>query len=280
MLKSRFIVYLVEDHHDALKGLKLFLTVLGFEAQIFSSAEAFLADRDPSLPSCVILDAFLPEYDGLAVQEALADAGNGCPVIFLANTSDVPTSVRAIKAGAVDFLIRPIHQAALLHALTEAQAIDRLTRQLRDEQMEICGHLAQLTPREREVLAHVVNGRLNKQIAGDLGAAEKTIKVHRGRVMKKMGVHHIADLVRLMERAAAVPSYRPLSMLMPAPKTVPEVRKAKPAWESSCDMRRRIGKQESDVAPREIAPRNADADTRMDHLLHCLSVKGRNGVPL
>jgi FixJ family two-component response regulator len=243
MLKSNFTVYLVEDHDGALKGLKRFLSVLGLEAKCFSSAEAFLAHRNPSLPSCVILDAFLPEYDGLAVQEALANAGDGCPVIFLTSTSDVPTSVRAIKAGAVDFLIRPIQRDALLHALAEAQAIDSSGRQLRDEQMEIYSRLKRLTPRERQVLAHVVKGRLNKQIAGDLGTVEKTIKVHRGRVMQKMRVRHVADLVRLMERAAADSSYRPLSIAMPTAKGILEVRESEAnlgaVMHQRCDLRSR-----------------------------------------
>ena len=201
MAGSGFAIYLVDDDVGVLQGLHRLLHAAGFEARCFSSAEEFLAGHDPSIPSCVILDMCLPKWTGLAVQEIVANADGTCPVIFLTGKSDIATSVCAMKAGAVDFLTKPVQEEALLQAIARAQALDSAARRRHEEQRAIHQRLEQLSPRERQVLAHVVAGRRNKQIAADLGTVEKTIKVHRGRMMSKLGARHVVELVRLADRA-------------------------------------------------------------------------------
>jgi FixJ family two-component response regulator len=148
-----------------------------------------------------LFDVSMPGLDGLELQQALTAGGSQRPVIFLTGKGDIPTSVRAMRAGAIDFLTKPVSDADLLAAITRAEEDDASTRHLNAELDSINARFAILTPREREVMTHVIAGRLNKQIAGDLGTVEKTIKVHRGRVMEKMGVRSVADLVRLAEKA-------------------------------------------------------------------------------
>jgi FixJ family two-component response regulator len=143
----------------------------------------------------------MPDLDGLALQQALNTEGPHRPVIFLTGKGDIPTSVRAMRAGAIDFLTKPVNDSDLLAAIARAEEKDAQTRAANAELDSINARFARLTPREREVMTHVVSGRLNKQIAGDLGTVEKTIKVHRGRVMSKLGVRTVAELVRLAERA-------------------------------------------------------------------------------
>jgi FixJ family two-component response regulator len=147
----------------------------------------------------------MPEVDGLELQRLLFDSGIDRPIIFVTGKGDIPTSVRAMRAGAVDFLTKPVSGEALLAAVARARQLDAQARAARNETASIEALLARLTPREREVLTHVVAGRLNKQIAGDLGTVEKTIKVHRGRMMSKLGVRTVQDLVRLAERAGIRP---------------------------------------------------------------------------
>jgi FixJ family two-component response regulator len=147
----------------------------------------------------------MPDVDGLELQQLLFDSGIARPIIFVTGKGDIPTSVRAMRAGAVDFLTKPVSGDALLAAVARARQLDTQARAARDETASIEARLARLTPREREVLTHVVAGRLNKQIAGDLGTVEKTIKVHRGRMMSKLGVRTVQDLVRLAERAGIRP---------------------------------------------------------------------------
>jgi FixJ family two-component response regulator len=139
----------------------------------------------------------MPDLDGLALQKALMDGGSQRPVIFLSGTGDIPTSVSAMRAGAIDFLTKPVNDTTLLDAIGRAEQEDASSREIDAELASIQAKLATLTPREREVMTHVVAGRLNKQIAGDLGTVEKTIKVHRSRMMGKLGVRTVADLVRL-----------------------------------------------------------------------------------
>jgi FixJ family two-component response regulator len=143
----------------------------------------------------------MPDLDGLALQQALAAKGIERPVIFLTGRGDIPTTVRAMKAGAVDFLTKPVDAGALLAAIDSARERESRDREARAEMEFFTARLATLTPRERQVLGHVIAGRLNKQIAYDLGTVEKTIKVHRSRMMEKMGVRSLAELVRLAERA-------------------------------------------------------------------------------
>jgi FixJ family two-component response regulator len=152
---------------------------------------------------CAVLDVALPGLDGLALQQTLTVEGSHRPVVFITGKGDLPTSVRAMKAGAVDFLTKPVSDKDLLEAIARAQEQDATSRRSRSraELASIQAKITTLTAREREVLTHVVAGKLNKQIAGDLGTVEKTIKVHRSRVMEKLGVHTVADLVRLAEKA-------------------------------------------------------------------------------
>jgi FixJ family two-component response regulator len=196
MMCDENLVYLVDDDAGVLKSLGRLLQGEGFAVRAFQSAAGFLRAHDPDMPGCVLLDMRLPDLDGLALQQALLDSGSARPVIFMTGCADVAESVRAMKAGAVDFLTKPFGDEELLQALHSALARDREARRVRCELQRIRGRLDSLTPREHEVLQQVVDGRLNKQIAADLGIAEKTIKVHRARAMAKMGASSLADLVR------------------------------------------------------------------------------------
>lgn len=196
-----FTVFLVDDDARVLKALSRLLRAKGYDTLPFTSPQEFLAQHDAAVPGCAILDVAMPGLDGLALQQVLAAGGEQRPIIFLTGKGDIPTSVRAIKAGAIDFLTKPIKEKDLLQAIARAEEIDNQARQSRVERASIQAKISTLTPREREVLSHVVAGRLNKQIANDLGTVEKTIKVHRGRVMEKLGLRTVADLVRFAERA-------------------------------------------------------------------------------
>ena len=194
------LVYVVDDDASVRTAIGRLLRSVGLEARMFDSATEFLAFARPERPSCVVLDVRMPRLSGLDLQQALGASGAMLPIIFVSGHADVPMSVRAMKAGAVDFLPKPFHDQDLLDAVQRAIATDR-ERRLRDAELAaIRGIYETLTPREREVLAHVVSGALNKQIAGALGTSEKTIKVHRARIMDKMGVESLAELVRLAGR--------------------------------------------------------------------------------
>jgi FixJ family two-component response regulator len=177
------------------------LRAKGYDVRPFASAEEFLEGHDAAVAGCAVFDVAMPGLDGLALQQVFAAGGKQRPVIFLTGKGDIEQSVRAMKAGAVDFLTKPVRDKDLLDAIARAEQQDAGTRQTGAEVAAIEAKIATLTPREREVLTHVIAGRLNKQIAGDLGTVEKTIKVHRGRMMEKLGVHTIVDLVRLAEKA-------------------------------------------------------------------------------
>jgi FixJ family two-component response regulator len=194
-------VFLVDDDPGVLKGVSRLLRARGYAVRPYASPQAFLADHDPAIPGCAVLDVSMPGLDGLELQQALTDRGVHRPVIFITGQGDVPTSVRAMKAGALDFLTKPVSSDVLIEAITRAERTDAEARRHHAELAAIGAKLATLTPREREVLTHVVAGRLNKQIAGELGTVEKTIKVHRSRMMEKLGVRTVADLVRLAEKA-------------------------------------------------------------------------------
>jgi FixJ family two-component response regulator len=200
-----FTVFLVDDDPGVLKALSRLLRAKGYDIQSYSSAQAFLADHDPDIPGCAVLDVAMPGLDGLALQEALTKQESRRPIIFISGKADIPMSVRAMKAGAIDFLTKPLSDKDLLGAIERAKEQDAQARRRQAELSSIEIKLATLTAREREVLAHVVAGRLNKQIAGYLGTMEKTIKVHRSRMMEKLGVHTVADLVRLAQKAGIPP---------------------------------------------------------------------------
>jgi FixJ family two-component response regulator len=193
-------VFLIDDDPSILRALTRLLRANGHQVGAFRSPRDFLAQHDAMVPGCVVLDLAMPGLNGLELQTALAAAGCQRPIVFISGHGDVPSSVRAMKAGAVDFLTKPVSEENLLAAIQRAMEHDRLMRQTRAELQAIGERLNRLTPREREVFVHVVAGQLNKHIAADLGTAEKTVKVHRSRVMEKMGVRSLADLVRMAER--------------------------------------------------------------------------------
>jgi FixJ family two-component response regulator len=193
-------VRVVDDDAAVLKSLDRLLRSAGFAVTTYPSPRDFLDRHDSAAPGCVLLDLSMPGIDGLQLQAALTRAGDPCPVVFISGHGDIPASVQAMKAGAVDFLTKPFDQAQLLAAVRAAVEKDRAVREARAERSSIGARVAALTPREREVMAHVVAGDLNKQIAAELGIAEKTVKVHRARVMKKMRVGSLAALVWLVGR--------------------------------------------------------------------------------
>ena len=200
MSDSSGTVVIVDDDPSVLKGLSRLLRSAGWQSATYDSPEAFLKRHDLATPGCLILDVSMPGLDGLELQRKLADAGCPLPIVFVTGHGDVPMSVRAMRAGAVDFLIKPVDDEALLAAVGEAVEKDRSIRRAQADMAIAKERLASLTPREREVFDHVVAGQLNKQIAGDLGIVEKTIKVHRSHVMEKMGARSLAELARMAEK--------------------------------------------------------------------------------
>jgi RNA polymerase sigma factor (sigma-70 family) len=181
----------------------------GYESRGYSSPRDFLREHDPSVPGCAIIDLTMPELDGLEVQRHLAGESIKRPIIFLTGNGDIPTSVRALRAGAIDFLTKPVRRDLLLAAIARAEELDTKVRQAHSERQLIESAIAGLTPREREVLEHVIAGKLNKQIAASLGTTEKTVKVHRGRMMGKLGIRSVADLVRLAEQGGIAAALKP-----------------------------------------------------------------------
>jgi RNA polymerase sigma factor (sigma-70 family) len=194
------IIFVVDDDASVRKALKRLLTTAGLTVETFASAQEFLDRPRYDGPRCLVLDVRLPGLGGLDLQSQLTATNLRLPIIFITGHGDVPMSVRAMKAGAVDFLTKPFNDQDLLDAIQLAIERDRQIKQQRADVAEIHERVGTLTPREREVFALVVTGMLNKQIAAELGTSEKTIKVHRARVMKKMQAGSLADLVRLAER--------------------------------------------------------------------------------
>jgi len=193
-------VFLVDDDASVLNGLSRLLRQAGFDVQSYQSPSEFLDHHDAKSPGCAILDVLLGDRSGLEIQYALAARGDKRPVIFITGGGDVATGIRAMKAGAVDFLTKPVMEKDLLEAVDRALERDRLTREEGATIAAVRARVASLTPREHEVLVCVIAGRMNKQIAADLRIAEKTVKVHRARVMSKMAVRSVAELVRTMQR--------------------------------------------------------------------------------
>jgi len=194
------VVYVVDDDELVCRALARFFRSVGLEARTFPSAPAFIDYTPPDQPACLVLDVRLPGPSGLDLQSALGRARRDIPIVFLTGHGSVPTSVRAMKGGAVDFLEKPFNDQALLDCVQRALDLSREQRANRGELVEIRRRLETLTPREREVLKLVVAGKLNKQIADYLGNAEKTVKVHRGRVVQKMRADSVANLVRMTEK--------------------------------------------------------------------------------
>jgi FixJ family two-component response regulator len=193
-------VFVVDDDASVRGALARLLHSAGYQTETFASAEGFLAQSRFDAPGCILLDVRMPGLNGLELQQALTAADRQLPIVFITGHGDVPMSVRAMKAGAEDFLPKPFDDEELLKAVAQALNKSQREQNERTEVAEIRKRLSSLTPREREVLCHVVAGQLNKQIAADLSIAEKTIKVHRARVMEKMGASSLAGLVAMTGR--------------------------------------------------------------------------------
>lgn len=194
------LIHVVEDDESLRTALLRLLDAAGFEARGYASAGDFLLHPVPDRPGCVLLDVRLPGPSGLELQEALQHRGVTLPVVFLTGHADVASSVKAFKTGAVDFLTKPVARDALFEAVQRALARDTAQREARREADELRARFASLTPREREVFDHVTAGLLNKQIAGAMPIAERTVKLHRAHLMEKLGVASAAELGRLAER--------------------------------------------------------------------------------
>jgi FixJ family two-component response regulator len=195
---SASVVYVVDDDASFLRAVSRRLEAAGFAVHGFHTADAFLTAR-PQGPGCVVVDLRLGTRNGLEVQETIASGSDPMPVIFLTGHGDVHSSVRAMKRGAVDYLTKPIAGGELVEAVQRALALDAAARSARTARRELRDRFARLTPREREVCMLVARGMLNKQIAGELGTAERTVKAHRARVMEKLQIHSVAELVLAVE---------------------------------------------------------------------------------
>ena len=194
------VVFVIDDDASMRDAVSRLLNAVGLTVQTFASAREFLAGRLPDVPGCVVLDVRLPGLSGLDLQREMVERGIHIPVIFITGHGDIPMSVQAMKAGAVEFLTKPFRDQDLLDAVRSGIQLDRQGRKERAELAELRDGLRQLTPREREVMSLVVAGLINKQIALRLGTSEKTIKIHRSHVMQKMRADSLADLVRMSQK--------------------------------------------------------------------------------
>ena len=194
------IVFVVDDESAVGVSIKRLLHSVGLEARHFTSASEFLRAKRPDAPGCIVLDVRLPDLSGLDLQQELAKANVDLPVIFVTGHADIPMTVRAMKAGAVEFLTKPFREQDLLEAVQRAISRHRQTRDQRASMRVLQSRYELLTPREREVYPLVASGLLNKQVAAELNASEKTIKVHRGQLMQKMEAHSLSDLIRMAEQ--------------------------------------------------------------------------------
>jgi FixJ family two-component response regulator len=194
------VVFVVDDDSSVREAIKSLISLVGLRVETFETAQEFLQSKRPDVPGCVVLDVELPGLSGLDLQRELAAHGVKLPIIFITGHGDIPTSVRAMKAGALEFLTKPFHDQDLLDAIRQALERDRAARRHSKEIAELRELFDALTSREREVMSLVVAGLLNKQIAAELGISEVTVKIHRGRVMNKMGAQSLAELVRMTER--------------------------------------------------------------------------------
>jgi len=200
MKEDRAVVYVIDDDASIRGALDNLLSSVGLAVRVFPTPQEFLHTDRPDAPGCILLDLRLPGMSGLVVQQELAAAGIALPVIFMSGYADVPTTVRAMKAGAVEFLTKPFNEQELLDAVHAAIERDSARRRDAGHTAELHTRFSTLSPREREVMALVAAGRANKQIAAELGVSEVTVKVHRGQVMRKMVARSVADLVRMADQ--------------------------------------------------------------------------------
>jgi len=200
MNESHSIVFVIDDDASIRTALKSLIRSVGLQVELFGSAQEFLQEKRPEIPSCLVLDVRLPGISGIDFQHDLAEADIAIPIVFITAHGDIPMSVRAMKAGAVEFLTKPFRDQDLLDAIHRALERDRVRLQREAETATLCKRVSSLTPREREVLPLVISGLLNKQIAAEIGISEATVKVHRSQLMHKMGAHSLVDLVRMAEK--------------------------------------------------------------------------------
>lgn len=199
------MVFVVDDDVGTRESLKNLIRSVGLRVEVFASAQDFLRSTRPNVPGCLVLDVRLPGLSGLDLQKRMAEVELAIPIVFISGHGDIPMSVRAMKAGAVEFLTKPFRDQDLLDAIQQALERDRNAREQRAEIAELRSRYRLLTPREREVMALVVTGLLNKQIAGELGTSEASVKVHRQHVMEKMRAGSLAALVRMADRVGIHP---------------------------------------------------------------------------
>jgi FixJ family two-component response regulator len=200
MTETDAMVFVVDDDAPMRESLKNLIRSVGLRAELFASAQEFLRSKRPDVPSCLVLDVRLPGLSGLDLQRRTSEAGLEIPIIFITGHGDIPMTVRAMKAGAMEFLTKPFRDQDLLDAIQQALERDRKARDQRAEIEELRSRFASLTAREREVMARVVAGLLNKQIGAELGTSETTVKIHRHQVMEKMGAMSLPELVRMADR--------------------------------------------------------------------------------
>src|SRR6059036_323526 len=194
------VVFVVDDDPSVRRAIQRLVESIGLQVELFASAQEFLRSKRPDAPSCLVLDIRLPGISGLDFQRQLAEANIHIPIIFITAHGDIPMTVRAMKAGAVEFLTKPFRSRGLLDAIRAALERDRAAHKERSETGELRERYEQLTPREREVMPLVAAGLLNKQVAGELATTERTIKFHRAHIMQKMRAESLADLVRMFEK--------------------------------------------------------------------------------